>query len=166
MDNIIQKYLKNAKTNNIPKFVMFSGHDYLIAAVQIFLNTVFGIPCFYPNFGSNQFFELHIQDGIDMDKLNESHFHVEYFYDGNLLLNISYVDFKEEIKSHIWSYDKINNFCKVDNQSLIDYILYIILIVSNFYIIFVMFKENMNEKKNRNSARSPFIPKTFPIRDN
>ena len=99
MDNIIESNIKNETEKNkiLTKFVMYSGHDYIIVAVQIFLHEAFGIECFYPGFAANQFFELHKQDGIDKNKLNEDNFYVQYFFNGNLLLNISYTEFKRKI---------------------------------------------------------------------
>ena len=67
MDNIINSYIKNdtkIKNKNIPKFIMYSGHDYIITAVQLYLNSVFHTPCFYPGFAANQFFELHKRDDV------------------------------------------------------------------------------------------------------
>ena len=68
MDNIILNHkLKNDQLNKkkkTPKFVMYSGHDYIIAAVQLYLNAAFNLPCFYPGLAANQFFELHKQNRL------------------------------------------------------------------------------------------------------
>ena len=56
MDAIIDSKKNKKKENKkIPKFIMYSGHDYIIAAVQLYLNNVFNTPCFYPGFAANHF---------------------------------------------------------------------------------------------------------------
>ena len=148
------------------KFVMYSGHDYVMAAVQLYLHAVFGIECFYPSFASNQFFELHKQDGIDDALLNEKHFYVQYFLDGNLLLNISYLEFKRKISRIMWSTDQIIDFCKVENYSFVDYMLYFILSFSLISITIAMFKENYVEKKEQKSKNKYNIYKNYQNKDN
>ena len=155
MDNIIKINLskdinKLENKKKAPKFIMYSGHDYIIAAVQLYLNIAFGIPYFYPGFASNQFFELHKEDGIDDSKIKEKDFHVEFYFNGNLLLNVSYPEFKKKISKLMWSMDQIIDFCKVEQYSFIDYLLYFVLSFSLISIGFAMFKENIGEKKKQN----------------
>ena len=167
MDNIIKvNIFRYQKKNMEKKFVMYSGHDYVMAAVQLYLHAVFGIECFYPSFASNQFFELHKQDGIDDALLNEKHFYVQYFLDGNLLLNISYLEFKRKISRIMWSTDQIIDFCKVENYSFVDYMLYFILSFSLISITIAMFKENYVEKKEQKSKNKYNIYKNYQNKDN
>ena len=167
MDNIIKSNIdKFHKKTTETKFVMYSGHDYIMVAAQLYLHAVFGIECSYPRFASNQFFELHKQDGINDNKLNEKHFYVQYFYNGNLLLNISYPEFKEKLSEIMWSKDQIIDFCKVENYSFVDYLLYSILSFSLISITFAMIKETCEEKKEQNSKNKYNIYKNYQMKDN
>ena len=171
MDNIIKAYMNkeidNKKGKKTTKFVMYSGHDYIIVAAQLFLNSAFGKECSYPGFAANQFFELHKQDGIDLDNLKEYHFYVQYFYNGNLLLNITYPEFKRKVTEIMWSMDQIIDFCKVETNSFIDYLLYFVLSFAIISISIAMFKESFGEKKKRSVSKNkyPFY-KNYQIHDN
>ena len=133
MDRIIEK-------KPSPKFLMYSGHDYIIAAVELFLNKAFGINCYYPDFAANQFFELH------SDEKNKN-YTVKYFYDGKLLLDIDYLEFKKKINKIVWSQEEITRFCKVEEKNIVDYTLYITLVICSLGIIIIMIRENLNKKK-------------------
>ena len=169
MDNIIsininKEHLKNKKIST--KFLMYSGHDYIIAAVQLYLNAIFGIPCFYPGFAANQFFELHKEDGIADNKLNENNFYVEYYYNGNLLLNISYPEFKIKVLEIMWRMDHIIDFCKVEKNSFLDYLLYFVLSFSIISISIVMIKDNIGDIKKNNNSKNKYSPyKNYQIKD-
>ncbi len=171
MDNIIKINLskdinKLENKKKAPKFIMYSGHDYIIAALQLYLNIAFGIPYFYPCFASNQFFELHKEDGIDDNKLKEKDFHVEFYFNGNLLLNVSYPEFKKKISKLMWSMDQIIDFCKVEQYSFIDYLLYFVLTFSLSSIGFAMFKENIGGKKKQNSSKNKYpIYKNYEMQE-
>jgi len=170
MDNIINininKDKENFKNKKTPKFIMYSGHDYIIAAVQLYLNAAFNVPCFYPGFAANQFFELHKEDGIDNKNLNQSNFHVEYYFNGNLLLNISYPEFKKKISEFMWSMDHIIDFCKVEKSSFVDYLLYFVLSFSLISISIAMIKENFGDKKKQNTSKNKYpIYKNYQMKD-
>ena len=171
MDDIIKLYLnqgiKNMEKNKeTRKFIMYSGHDYIIAAVQIYLNEIFGTPCFYPGFASNQFFELHKQDGIDDKQLKENHFFVQYLYDGKLLLNVSYPEFKRKISRYMWTRDQIIDFCKIHRYSFVDYLLYFVLSFSLISITIAMIKENIGEKKKQSLSKNKYpIYKHYQMKD-
>ena len=172
MDNIIKLYINKEiknykKSRRATKFVMYSGHDYIIASVQIFLNSVFNTPCFYPGFADNQFFELHKQEGIDDNNLKENNFYVQYLYNGKLLLNVSYPEFRSKVYRKTWSMDQIIDFCKVEIYSFIDYLLYFVLSFSLISITIAMVRENIGEKKKQNSSKNKYpIYKNFQIKDN
>ena len=172
MDNIIKLYvskdIKNyKKSRRITKFVMYSGHDYIIASVQLFLNSVFNTPCFYPGFADNQFFELHKQEGIDDNNLSEKNFYVQYLYNGKLLLNVSYPEFRKKVYRKTWSMDQIIDFCKVEIYSFIDYLLYFVLSFSLISITIAMIRENIGEKKKQSSSKNKYpINKNYQMKDN
>ena len=170
MDNVIKllttkENLKTKEKKRVPKFIMYSGHDYIIASVQLFLKEVFNTPCFYPGFAANQFFELHKADGIDDNNLNENNFHVEYFFNGKLYLNVSYPQFKEKISKLIWTMEQITEFCQVEKYSFVDYFLYIAILFSLISISFAMIKENIADKKNNSSKNKYQINKSYEMQD-
>ena len=136
--NFMDKIIENKKS---PKFVMYSGHDYIIASVEIFLNKAFNIQSYYPDFAANQFFELHSD--------NNKSYNVKYFYDGNLLLDINYLEFKEKINKIAWSQEEITRFCKIEEKNIVDYALYFTLIICIGGIVIMILRENFNEKKKR-----------------
>ena len=156
MDNIIDLNIKKEyelKKNKTVQFLMYSGHDYIIAAVQLYLNSIFNTPCFYPDFAANQFFELHKKEGNN--NLKEEDFFIHYLYDGNLILNISYPVYKKKIISKMWSMPEIIDFCKVENYSFIDYLLYFVIGFSTISITYAIIKENISDKKKNTGKKYP-----------
>ena len=166
MDSIINSY-KTKSQIQTPKFVLYSGHDYIIASVQLYLNQAFGVPCFYPGFAANQFFELHKQEGIDNKDLNENNFFVQYFFNGELELNVTYPEFKKKVKNLMWSMGQIIDFCRVEYYSFVDYLLYFSLFFSLVTIIVCMVKDNIGEKTKTNLYKNKYqIYKSYQIKDN
>ena len=99
MDNIIKK---NSQT---PKIVIHGGHDTTINCIQYFMKYAFKIPITYIPFAANIYFELH------KDDINDNKFIVKYFYDGEMLLEKDYYEFKKRVSELIWSDEKIKEFC-------------------------------------------------------
>ena len=157
MDNIINLNIKNdtEKKNKTTKFIMYSGHDYIIAAVQLYLNSIFNTPCFYPGFAANQFFELHKSDNANNSKLKEEDFYLQYLYNGELILNVSYSEFKKKIMNKMWSMAEIIDFCKVEKYSFVDYLLYLVIGFSTISISYAIIKENISEKK-KNAVKNRY----------
>ena len=150
MDNIINLNINNEfeeKKNKTTRFIMYSGHDYIISAVQLYLNSIFNTPCFYPCFAANQFFEFHKRDDIGNNGIKEDDFFLQYFYNGELILNVSYPEFRRKVMSKMWSMAEIIDFCKVEKYSFIDYLLYIVVGFSTISISYAIIKENISEKK-------------------
>ena len=164
MDNIINLIINNEyeeKKNKTTKFIMYSGHDYIISAVQMYLHSIFKIPCFYPSFASNQFFELHKRDNIDNKNIKENDFYLQYFYNGDLILNVSYPEFKKKIMSKIWTMAEIIDYCKVEKYSFLDYLLYIVIGLSSISISYTIIKENLSDKKKSQSKNRYPIYKNY-----
>ena len=157
MDNIINLNINNdtEKKNKTTKFIMYSGHDYIIAAAQLYLNSIFNTPCFYPGFAANQFFELHKSDNANNSKLKEDDFFLQYLYNGELILNVSYPEFKKKIMNKMWSMAEIIDFCKVEKYSFVDYLLYLVIGFSTISISYAIIKENISEKK-KNTAKNRY----------
>ena len=109
-----------------PKFVMYSGSDSSIAPFQIAMKLVFDIPLKYPIFSSNIFYELH--------KDNDAYY-VEYYMNDELLLRMSYEEFKQKVKTIIWSDDRIMQYCAVPMKGRA----VIVIVVGLVVIICVLF---------------------------
>ena len=124
------------KDDRTPKFIMYSNNGLSLYYLQIFLNEAFGIPIKYPDFSSNQFIELHRKDGIPYKDLTENDYHVEYFFNGELLLKADFIDFKNKIGELEWSSRKINNFCNHKSADILDHVFYFSL-SSSILIIFI-----------------------------
>lgn len=104
MDNIIKK---NSQT---PKIVIHGGHDTTINCIQYFMKYAFKIPIAYIPFAANIYFELHKNE-------SNNHYYVEYIFDGVSLLTLNYPDFKSKVLESIWSEEKINDFCYIEEEN-------------------------------------------------
>ena len=94
----------NSPEEENPKFVSYIGHDSTIAALQVILNRLFGVPFKMMNFGSNQVFLLF---------KNEQNYEIKYLYNDELLLHINYKEFKKNILNFVKSNEKdIVYFCQ------------------------------------------------------
>lgn len=142
--------------DNTPKFVIYSGDILSVYYLQVVLRKGFNVPLIYPDFAANQFLELHRQDGIPYKKLNATHYHVEYYFNGELLLNVSYVKFKEIIGKLEWNSKKINNFCKEKSPSKIDHIFYASLFLSIFIISLSILRTKWAAERLKNLTEKPF----------
>ena len=103
----MEKKVKNDSyySYSAPKMVIQGGHDTTINLIQLFMFTAFQIPVKYVKFGANIYFELH------KDDMNDNKFTVKYFYDGEMLLEKDYYEFKNRVSQLIWSDEKIKEFC-------------------------------------------------------
>ena len=118
------------KDDRTPKFVIYSNNGLSLYYLQIFLKEAFDIPLKYPGFSANQFIELHRKDGIPYKDLTENDYHVEYYFNGELLLKKDFIEFKNKISELEWSSRKINNFCKHKSANILDLAFYFSLICS------------------------------------
>ena len=124
------------KDDRTPKYVMYSNNGLSLYYLQIFLNEAFNIPIRYPDFASNQFIELHRKDGLPYKDLTENDYHVEYYFNGDLLLKVDFIEFKRKISKLEWSSREINNFCNHKSADVLDHIYYFSLSCS-ILIIFI-----------------------------
>ena len=113
---IQQKYSKKTENNDIklldiykrnykPKYVMYSGHDTTVTALQVFLEKAFDIEVRKIPFASCMMFHL-----LKDDKEN---YYVKYFFNDELMLNITFNEFKSQIKKIAWKDYQIEDFCHV-----------------------------------------------------
>ena len=128
--NYMEKKVKNE--NNItysePKMVIQGGHDTTLNVIQFFMEKAFNIPLQYVKFGANIYFELHKDDN------DNTKYFVKYFYDGKLLLEKDYNEFKQKVLETVLSEKEINDFCFQDEKKEKDntnFLTILILIITN-----------------------------------
>jgi len=154
-----QDYDENStkiKDDRTPKFVIYSNNGLSLYYLQIFLKEAFDISLKYPDFSSNQFIELHRKDGIPYKELKEDDYHVEYYFNGELILKINFVDFKNKISELEWSSTKINNFCKHKSANILDHTFYFSLIFSVLIIVYSIFRTKQASDKLKNLIDDKF----------
>ena len=133
---------------------MLSGHDTTLMAHQMFLIDALELSNDYfrlPNFASQMAFEITTNENINSKK-DYSNYYVNYYFDDELVFNISAKDFIEKVEPHIWSDEKINDFCgfndddnviyvynkdKEDNAKTAYKVLMIIFIVLSFILLLI-----------------------------
>ena len=116
-----EKIEEKFKDYSRPKMLMFSGHDTTVSSHQVFLIEAFGFnysDYIYPQFGDQISFEVTRKN--DGPKSNYSDYTVHYFFNDDEIYNITFNEFLEKIEPHIWSEQKINDFCQFNkiNDSL------------------------------------------------
>ena len=124
-----------------PKYVMYSGHDTTLAPFQLFMKKIFGTPLKYPHFSSTIYYELHKNDSLSTRTDND--YFIRYFMDDELILEIDFVNFENQVKKEMWDDEKINQYCsnEVFNGNII--LLFIFTIILGIAIIF-FFVKNKN----------------------
>jgi hypothetical protein len=142
--------------DNTPKFLMYSNNGLSLYYFQVFLREAFGVELKYPFFASNQFVELHRKDGIDYKDLKEEDYHIEYYFNGELLLKIDFVDFKNKVNELEWSSRKINNFCKHKDANILDHMFYFSLSGSIFIILISIIRTKKAEERLKNLTEDKF----------
>ena len=154
-----QDYDENStkiKDDRTPKFVIYSNNGLSLYYLQIFLKEAFDISLKYPDFSSNQFIELHRKDGIPYKELKEEDYHVEYYFNGELILKINFVEFKNKISELEWSSRKINNFCKHKSANILDHAFYFSLIFSVLIIVYSIIRTKQASDKLKNLIDDKF----------
>ena len=154
-----QKYDESSpelNEDNTPKFLMYSNNGGCVYYLQVFLREAFNVKLKYPFFSSNQFIELHRKDGIEYKNLKEEDYHIEYYYNGELLLNINFIDFKNKINEYVWSFNKINNFCKHKDANILDHMFYFSLSGSIFIILISIIRTKKAEERLKNLTEDKF----------
>ena len=144
------------KEDKTPKFIMYSNNGVSLYYLQVFLKEAFDIPLKYPDFSSNQFIEFHRKDGIPYKDLTEKDYHVEYYFDGKLLLNIDFIKFKNKISQLEWSSRRINNFCKHKSSNVLDHVFYFSLSSSILIIIISILRTKKASEKLKNLMDNKF----------
>ena len=141
MENVI-----NNKSEHI-KILIYSGHDIMIAPMEMYLKKIFGTPLIYPHYGSNLNLKL-IQ--------NENEFYVEYYFYDDLIYKTNFNNFKEKILEGLWTNEEISEFCNRDvkltdfNFALFIFVVCFIIFIScafSFFIYKYLKRKKINKRK-------------------
>ena len=155
MDNRINRDMNggNEESNyQEPKFVMYSGHDMTLAPFELFFKKAFGTKTKFPEFGSNMFLELHKPDNINR-KTTLNDYYVVYQIDDEILLNISYINFKKRINDIVWSDERILQHCQPPFEGRIVLVVVAGVIVISFALFLTASVLCFNTVKNKKSKR-------------
>jgi len=103
----------NKTTYKAPKFVIDSGHDTDVGPLQYFMVHVFEnfqpkiekLRTRYCGFACNIYFELY------KTKDNVPEYYVFYYIDEDLKYKFDYLEFKREVRDHIYSQEQIVDYC-------------------------------------------------------
>jgi hypothetical protein len=106
MDSII-------KNPDNPKYVSYIGHDSTMVGMQIILERVFNITPKMMNYASNQLFLLYkTNDNNNTDTDIDKNYMVKYFFNDQLLMVISYDEFKKGLLELNKTGDNLEIFCE------------------------------------------------------
>ena len=147
MDRRIKLNEKN-NTNKLdpssPKFVIYSGHDSTVSAMDVFLKAEFNIEYENPVYTTSQLFELW---------QNKSGYFIKYLYNHKEKAIYELNNFKEKINKVIFSENEINEFCGISDEhyieqrSLYETIFYIICGIVFILILLLISLYILNRKK-------------------
>ena len=137
--NEILIYLKNKINNleneNLKKFILFSGDEFTISGIEIFINKVFNNNIFInPIFASNIYFEVYKKE--NNNSLNYENYEVKYIINDKLISTFNLNEFIENIENNIWKEEEIFNFFEIkikkiefDSYSKLKNIIWILIII-------------------------------------
>ena len=103
-----------------PKMIIISGHDTTLSIQQIFLLNSFGLSLEdyyrFPSFASQITFEITRNNDEKINRTYSDYF-VNYYFNDELLLNVSAEEFFNKVEPNIWNEEKINSFCFSTNDN-------------------------------------------------
>ena len=150
IDNILywMKYRIKTKTLDetagYPKYVMYSGHDTTLIAMQRFLKDSLNIEFSYTPFASSQFFELR--------KNNDDKFFVEIYYDNTRVYREEFKSFEEKVKKILHPQLNVISYCEgVSYDVKISIILLCVFIVLSALCSYLAYLFMQKLKKFNNS---------------
>ena len=111
--------INNDNSTIYPKMLLYSGHDVTISKQELFLMKAFGHNnSFYkfPTYASQLAFEITRKDD-NKEKRTYSDYFVNYYFNDELLLNVTAYEFITKVEEHIWSDQTINSFCGYNSKS-------------------------------------------------
>ena len=153
IDNILywMKYRIKTKTLDetagYPKYVMYSGHDTTLIAMQRFLKDSLNIEFSYTPFASSQFFELR--------KNNDDKFFVEIYYDNTRVYREEFKNFEEKVKKVLHPQLNVISYCEGVSYdvkiSIILLCLFIVLSALCSYLAY-LFMQKLKKFNNSNQG--------------
>ncbi len=105
----------NYKGYDLPKYFILSGVANSCGAFMSFMNKYFGTEIKYANFSTNLHLELYLENP-EKEEITENDYRIEYYYNDEFLLSISYVEFKNKIKNYLLNQNDINSFCIAEDK--------------------------------------------------
>ena len=142
----------NNKPNHI-KILVYSGHDIMIAPMELYLRKIFGTPLVYPHYTSNLNLKL-FQNETDPSK-----YYVDYYLYDDLIYRTSFENFKEKVLGGLWTDEQIKEFCNREvklNEINSNFFILICVVIILFtsVISFGIFKYFKNKKRKNNKKKT------------
>ena len=110
--------INNDSSAIYPKMLIYSGHDTTVSKQQFFLMKAFEYNnSFYkfPTYSSQLAFEI-IRKDNNKEKRTYSDYFVNYYFNDELLLNVTANKFIDKVEENIWSDEKIDSFCGYNSK--------------------------------------------------
>ena len=148
---------KNVSDYNTPKMVILSGHDTTLSAHEMFFIKFFNLELSsykYPTYTSQISYEITREDVDDNSRssLKFSNYNVLYYFNDELVLNITFDKFKKTIEENIWKNERMDEFCYGKKEKpfmKLDLIIIITLGVLIIILVIVMIILISNLKKSK-----------------
>lgn len=107
---------KNVSDYNTPKMVILSGHDTTLSAHEMLFIKFFNLELSsykYPTYSSQISYEITREDVDENSRssLTNSNYNVLYYFNDELILNITFDKFKNKIEEIIWTNERMDEFC-------------------------------------------------------
>ena len=116
--------VKNVSDFSRPKMVIISAHDTTLSAHELFFIKYFDLSSGqykFPTYTSQISYEIsryYDDDNISDKNLTFSNYNVLYYFNGELLLNITFDKFIDKIEKVLWSDEEMSRFCFGDKKIL------------------------------------------------
>ena len=155
LKNKIQTNLNKNKIIKNKKLIMFSGDEFTIIGIEIFMNKIFQMnDSIKSSFATNIFFEIYKKESNSSEYEN---YEVDYIINDILIKTINLKEFIEKIEKNILNENKILKFCGLkineENNSILDLkiIIWILLIIItllfiSMIILYLKLKKRNTEK--------------------
>ena len=111
-ENVEEEFLDYSR----PKMVMISGHDSTISCNEMFIITSLGYSVDYfrgAKYASQLALEVTRRDSTpdEIKKMTYSDYTLNYFFNDELIFNITVDEFIKKIESKLWTDEQIDTFC-------------------------------------------------------
>ena len=115
-ENIEEKYKDYSK----PKMLMISAHETTVSLNEMFLLDALGLNetfFTFPKYAAQMAFE--VTRSNDGPKKSYNDYFINYYFNDDLKLRMPVQEFIEKIKPHIWSKEKIDDFCGIEDKIVV-----------------------------------------------